>query len=114
MGWNMTDQVASVIELFVRRGLFSSPERAVTEMARDYVLRQIEHHRGVIEKLQAKYGMTYEQFNAYLKSRSATLATTPSPVLGRAVMNEEEDALDWKIATEMLQSWLGLQSEVGK
>jgi len=30
------------------------------------------------------------------------------------VMKEEEDALDWKIATEMLQSWLGLQTEVGQ
>ncbi len=83
-------------------------------MARDYVLRQIEHYRSVDESLQAKYGMTYEQFDAYLKSRSATLAASPNPVLNQAVMGEEEDALDWKIATEMLQSWLGLETEVGK
>jgi len=57
--------------------------------------------------------MTYEQFSAYLKSRSKTLVTTPDPVLSQAVM-KEEDALDWKIATEMLQSWLGLQVEVGQ
>lgn len=110
----MSDQVTTVIEPFVRRGLFASPEQAVVEMAQDYVLRQIERHRAAIERLQTKYGMNYEQFNAYLKSRSATLVTGPNPALGKAVMKEEEDALDWKIATEMLQSWLGLQSEVGK
>jgi len=52
--------------------------------------------------------MTYEQFNDYLKSRSAMLAAKPTPALNQAVIAEEEDALDWKIACEMLQSWLGL------
>lgn len=109
----MSTQVAALVEPFVRRGLFATPERAVAEMTRDYVLRQIERYRAIIEKLQAKYGMTYDQFNAYLRSRSQTLATSPNPVLNQAVMTEEEDALDWKVANEMLQSWLGLQSEVG-
>jgi hypothetical protein len=27
-------------------------------------------------------------------------------------MEEEDDALDWKIAQDMLTQWLGLQSEV--
>ncbi len=110
----MNDQVATVVDPFVRRGLFPSPEQAVVEMARDYVLRQIERHRATIERFQVKYGMNYDQFNAYLKSRSATLMTAPTPALGKAVMQEEEDALDWKIAIEMLQSWLGLQLEVGR
>lgn len=104
----------TIVEPFVRRGLFPTAESAVAEMARDYVLRQIEHHHAAIEQFQIKYGMNYDQFNSYLKSRSATLATTPNPVLSNALMKEEEDALDWKIATEMLQSWLGLQAEVGE
>jgi len=108
----MTDQLAAVIEPFVRRGLFASPEKAVVEMARDYILRQIERYRAIADSLQAKYGMTYEQFEAYLKARSATLATTPNPTLNQAVIAEEEDALDWKIAYEMLQSWLGIQAEI--
>ncbi len=110
----MSDQLTTVIEPFVRRGLFATPEQAIVELARDYVLRQIDRHRATIEKFQNKYGMNYEQFNAYLKSRSTTLMTAPNPVLGKAVMKEEEDALDWKIAIEMMQSWLGLQSEVGR
>ena len=106
--------VASVVEPFVRRGLFSSPEKAVTEMAREYVLRQIERYRSIDDSMQAKYGMTYEQFDSYLKSRSATLAKTADPALNRAVMSEEEDAMDWKMAREMMHSWLGLQSEVSE
>ena len=109
----MSSQVASVIEPFVRRGLFANPEQAMTEMARDYVLRQIEHYRALTESLQAKHGMTYEQFDAYLKARSAMLVANPDSALNQAVMAEEEDALDWKIAREMLQSWLGLEAEAG-
>ena len=80
-------------------------------MAHDHVLHQIKRYRTAIESLQAKYGMTYEQFEAYLKARSTLLATSPGPALSQAVMAEEEDALDWRIAREMLQSWLGLEAE---
>jgi hypothetical protein len=82
-------------------------------MARDYILRQIEHYQAIVERLQAKYGMTYDQFQAYLKARSATLAATPNQELNQAIMAEEEDALDWKVAHNMLISWLGLRAEVG-
>ncbi|MEW6665453.1 MAG: hypothetical protein AB1512_09550 [Thermodesulfobacteriota bacterium] len=109
----MSSDAISVVEPFVQRGLFASPEQAVAEMARDYVLRQIERYRATIENMQAKHGMAYEQYEAYLKSRSAMLQANPSPVLNQAVMTEEEDALDWKIAREMLASWLGLQAEAG-
>lgn len=107
----MNTTVTMIIEPFVRRGLFASPEQAVTEMARDYVLRQIEHHQAIVQKLQTRYGMTYEQFEDYLRARSETLQAVPDPALNLAVMAEEDDALDWKIAREMLRSWLGLQIE---
>jgi hypothetical protein len=106
------EAVAIVVEPFVRRGLFASTEQAVVEMAREYVLGQIERQRSAVEELQAKYGMTYDQFNAYLQARSATLSTSPNQALNEAIMLEEDDALDWKIAREILQSWLGLQSEI--
>jgi len=107
----MTD-VIDIVRPFVRRGLFASAEKAVAQMARDYVLRQIERYRAVDDRLQTKYGMTYEQFEAYLQSRSDALATAPDPALNQAVMMEEEDGADWKLAREMLHSWLGLQGEV--
>jgi hypothetical protein len=108
MGHAMID----IVQPFVRRGLFASPEKAVAEMAQDYVLRQIERYRAVDDRLRAKYGMTYDQFDAYLKSRSATLTAAPDVALNQAVMLEEEDAQDWRIARDMLTSWLGLQGEV--
>jgi len=66
-----------------------------------------------MESLQAKDGMTCEQFEAYLKSRSQTLMSRPDPDLNKAIMNEE-DALNWKISREMLDSWLGLEIESTK
>ena len=108
----MSNSITTVVEPFVRRGLFTSPEQAVTEMAREYVLRQVEHYQAVVQSLESRYGMRYEQFESYLKSRSATLTTHPDPILNRAIMEEEEDALDWKTALEMMSNWLGLQQEV--
>jgi len=107
----MPHSSTAIVDSLVQRGLFASPEQAIAEMARTYILHQVESYRAISEGLQAKYGMTYEQFNAYLQSRSTTLLEHPHPALSQAVMDEEEDVLDWKIAHEMLQSWLGLQSE---
>lgn len=108
----MNDSVIAVVEPFVRRGLFASPEQAVAEMARDYVLRQVEYYRASIQELERRYGMNYTQFDAYLKSRAQTLAAQPNPALNRAVMQEEGDALEWKIARDMLENWLGFAREV--
>jgi hypothetical protein len=109
----MATKVEMIFEPFVRRGLFPTPERAAQEMARDFVMRQIERHRTTIEQFEAKYGMNYRQFNEYLAARAGTLATSPSPALNQALMDEEEAALRWKVATEMLDSWLGINREVG-
>ncbi len=109
----MTPEVNAVLDPFVRLGLFESHQKAVTEMARDYILRQVEEHQAVIETLQTKYGMNYDQFNAYLQARATALASNPDPRLNRAVMIEEEDALNWKIAQQMLTRLLGLQTEAG-
>ena len=108
----MTAQVTALLSPFVKRGLFDSPETAVATLARDYTLQKIARHQAVIEHLQKKYGMSYAQFEAYLAARSSTLAAASSLQLSQALMEEEDDALDWKIAQDMLTQWLGLQSEV--
>ena len=59
-----------------------------------------------IKKFEKKYGMNYLQFSKYLKERAQKLPSNTS--LHKNFMLEEEDALDWKIAAEMMQSWLGL------
>jgi len=110
-------QVDKVVEPFVQRGLFETTESAVRGLAQNYILRQIARYQETIDNLERKYGMDYDQFNQYLKQRAALLQSTGvSPEqrqsLNQAVMLEEEDALEWKIAREMLQSWLGLKGKI--
>lgn len=108
----MTPELTAVVEPFVRRGLFPNVETAISEIARDYVLRQIERYRAIEADFRTRYGMSYEQFDEYLRARSRALSETPNPALNKAVMAEEDDALEWKIAHDMVRSWLGLQHEV--
>jgi hypothetical protein len=110
----MSPELTAVVESFVQRGLFPNAETAVAEIARDYVLRQVDRYRAIEATFQAHYGMTYEQFDDYLRARSETLRQDPSPALNQAIMSEEDDALDWKIARDMVRSWLGLQHEVSR
>jgi len=100
------------MEPFVQRGLFPSAEAAIAEIVRDYTLRQIERYRAMESEFEARYGMSFEQFEDYLQARARTLQERPSVALGRAMMAEEDDAQEWKMAREMAQSWLGLQHEV--
>ena len=96
----MSPELIAVVEPFVRRGLFPNAEMAAAEIARDYLLRQIERYRAVETALQARYGMTYEQFDDYLRARSGILRKKPNPALNQAIMIEEDDALDWKVARD--------------
>ena len=110
----MNSQISTILEPFIQRGLFESPEKAVLVMARDYVLRQVERYQATIDGFQHKYGMKYELFEDFLKARSATLIATPGVELHQEIMAEEENALDWKIACDMLTNWLGIQVQVNE
>lgn len=110
----MSPELTAVVEPFVQRGLFPNAEMAIAEIARDYVLRQIDRYRAIEAEFQARYGMTYEQFDEYLRARSKMLSDAPNSAMNKAVMVEEDDALEWKIARDMVRSWLGLQREVAQ
>jgi hypothetical protein len=61
--------------------------------------------------------MPFEQFPAYVHERSLLLKKGDlSPelrkALGRAIVQEDEDWLKWKVHQEMLESWLGLRQKV--
>jgi hypothetical protein len=32
--------------------------------------------------------------------------------LSQAIMQEEDDLLDWKVANELMESWIGIRREV--
>lgn len=112
-----TATLTTIVEPLVKRRLFATTEEAVRELMQDYILRQISSYQRQIAKLERKYGMNFTKFTQYLHERGAMLRSKElSPEqrqsLGRALMVEEDDWFDWKVATEMLQSWLGLREEV--
>ena len=86
-------------------------------MLRGYIVGQISKLQQEVIGFEEKYGLRFHQFEVYLRERSALLAkdgisAAQRQRLGQAVMQEEDDWLDWKVAQEMLESWLGLQKEV--
>ena len=106
----------SAIEPLIRRKIFATEEEAIHQLLREYILRQIAVRQREIARFERKYGMSFERFGEYLHERSrllesGDLAAEQRQILGRAVMQEEDDWLEWKAATEMLESWLGLQTE---
>ena len=108
-----TRTTSPIITPFIQRGIFPNQEGAIAEMARTYIVGQIQAYQQTIDALHARYGMSYEQFEAYLQLRANELMNSPTPALNQAIMREEDDALDWKAAREMQSSWLGLQVEAG-
>ena len=58
--------------------------------------------------------MHFQQFSEYLHERSvliekSELSAEKRQVLGQVIMQEEDDWLDWKVAQEMIESWIGLR-----
>ena len=106
------------IDPLIRRKIFASEEEAIQELVRDYILRQLEILQNEDHQFERKYGMSFQQFIQYLHERSALLEKKALPTaqlqsLNAAVMQEEDDWLDWKVAREMLDNWLGLREEAG-
>ena len=112
----MNAAISAVIEPLIERRLFDTEEEAIRELLRDYILRQITGLRQDVGRFEQKYSMRFQQFSEYLHERSALLekgdfSVEQRQALGRAIMQEEDDWLDWKAAREMLESWLGLGPE---
>ena len=113
----MSATLSTAIEPLIRRKIFNNEEEAIRELLREYILRQIAALRRKIGRFERKYGMRFQQFSEYLHERSVLLerddlSAEQRQTLGRAIMQEEDDWLDWKAAQEVLESWLGLRQEV--
>lgn len=93
--------VQTVLQPLIRRRIFTDEESAVRTLVLHYVLNQVDDLRRQIQTLEQKHGMRYDQFDAYLHERSqllvsGTLSDDERRILGEAVMQEEDDWLDWK------------------
>lgn len=110
--------MTTLVEPLLKRNIFASEEEAIGELVRDYVLRQVDALQNEIQRFQKKYGMDFQQFQQYLHERSNLLETKSLPAnrleaLNTAIMQEEDDWLDWKAARGLLENWLELRQEVG-
>jgi hypothetical protein len=113
----MSTIISPVIEPLIRRKIFATEEEAVRTLMQQYILQQIATLQQRLDHFEQKYGMGFQQFADYLHERSllleqGQLTVEQRRVLGQAVMQEEDDWLDWKVTQEMLESWLGIRQEV--
>ena len=113
----MNTSVSAMVEPLVSRKMFATEEEAVRSLLREYILEQVKQLQEKLSSLESKYGMSFEQFAAYVHERSLVLeegdiSPEQRKALGQAIMQEEEDWPDWKVSQEMLESWLGLRQEV--
>lgn len=110
----MNTSVSAMVEPLVNRKVFATEEEAVRSLLREYILQQVRQLQQELSSLESKYGMSFEQFAAYVHERSVLLeegdlSPEQRKALGQAIVQEEEDWLEWKINREMLDSWLGLR-----
>ncbi len=113
----MSVTINAAIEPLIKRKIFNTEEEAIRELLREYILRQIETLQQEVACFEQKYGLRFQQFGEYLHERSGllekgTLSIEQRQTLNQAIMQEEDDCLEWKAAQEMLESWLGLRQEV--
>jgi len=113
----MAAAINTAIGPLIDRKIFRTEEEAIRELMRDYILHQIAALQREVARFERKYRMRLPQFSGYLHERSVLLekgdlSAEQRQALGRAIMQEEDDWLDWKVAQEMLESWLGLRQEV--
>ena len=113
----MSATISAAIEPLIKRRIFNTEEEAIRELLREYVLRQVVALQQEVDRFEQKYCMRFQQFGEYLHERSMLLETgdlssEQRQALGQAIMEEEDDWLDWKATREMLESWLGIRQEV--
>jgi len=113
----MNAAISAAIEPLIRHGIFETEEEAVRELSREHILRQISALQRQISRFERKHGMRFRQFSDYIHERSVLLgqgelSAEQRQALGRAIMQEEDDWLDWKSAEEMIESWIGVNQEM--
>ncbi len=105
-----------IIESLVKNKIFANKEDVMKELVQDYIVRQIRSLKRETTRFERRYGMPFERFKEYLHKRSellekGNLSRDEHQILAQTIMQEEDDWLDWKVAEEMLDSWIGLRQE---
>lgn len=106
----------ALVEPLLKRGIFSNEEEAIRVLLTDYVQGQIAILQNQMSEFVQRHDMNFVQFSAHLREQSLLLAASNLTLeqrqeLSRAVMQAEDEWLDWKAAQEMLQSWYEVYQE---
>ena len=75
----MNTSVSAMVEPLVNRKMFATQEEAVRSLLREYILQQVSQLQQELSSLENKYGMSFEQFAAYVHERSVLLEEGVSP-----------------------------------
>ena len=88
----------SVAKSMVVAGLYKDEETAIRALALEQIERKIAAYRKQVQSFEQKYHRTLEEQTHFLA--------------GKASMEEEEEWMEWKGATVMLEAWQTALREV--
>lgn len=83
--------VDKVTESLVATEKFPTKEAALWELALAAVRKKVQHYQRRIQRLEQKYGTSFDQFSRKLE--------------GQATPAQEDDWLAWRSAQSMLADW---------
>ena len=81
----------SVAHSLVAAGLYKDEETAIKALAIEQIERKITSYRKQVNTLEKKHHLSFEEYNRRLE--------------GKATMEEEDEWMEWKSATVMLEAW---------
>jgi len=95
---NSQDVLEQVAKGMVVAGLYKDVGTAIRALAVEQVERKIAAYREKVQGFERKYGHSLEEHSHLLE--------------GKASMEEEEEWMEWKGATLMLEAWQRALQEV--
>ena len=95
---NAQDVLQQVAEGMVVAGLYKDVGTAIRALAVEQVERKIAAYRAQVQEFERQYGHSLEEHSRLLA--------------GKAFMEEEEEWMEWKGATVMLEAWQRALQEV--
>jgi hypothetical protein len=104
-----------IIAPFVVHGLCKDEAEALQMLARDYVRRQVRRYDKRVERFQALYQTSVEQFAAQVLALCQ--ASTPIPALSHLdrqeqIVQAEDDLEEWQAAAQYLARWRAVEADL--
>ncbi|MCK4663190.1 MAG: hypothetical protein KAT68_10015 [Bacteroidales bacterium] len=85
------EQLSLLLKPLIISGKYKNEDTAIKDIVIDYVERKVKKYKAEIKRLNNKYMMDFENFSKKIKNC--------------ALLEEEDDWMDWKAAIEMQKAW---------